>query len=381
MVFSPIFVSFGIFFLTALLLLLLFAAKAIYLVNQSEVIIVERLGKFDRLLSPGIHMIIPFIERPRDIAWSFIQDIDGRHHRRYIKVINRIDMREAVYDFPKQNVITKDNVTMEISALLYYQITDPKAAVYEVANLPEAIEKLTQTTLRNVIGSMDLDESLVSRDQINERLRTILDEATDSWGVKINRVELQEVNPPVDIKQAMEKQMRAERDRRAAILEAEGKKGSAILEAEGIKQSQILTAQGQAQARAIQAEGEANARLIVAKAEAEAIEMIKTSVPSGDPLPYIIANQYIKALPELTKGKDDKLVILPYEATALLGSLSSMKTIFKNISKSQLSLCRDISFFKKILILLLFYINIFYYKIKELQIWHYAERRFHDYFS
>jgi len=331
MVFSPIFISFGIFFLTALLLLLLFAVKAIYLVNQSEVIIVERLGKFDRLLNPGIHMIIPFIERPRDIAWSFIQEIDGRYHRRYIKVINRIDMREAVYDFPKQNVITKDNVTMEISALLYYQITDPKAAVYEVANLPEAIEKLTQTTLRNVIGSMDLDESLVSRDQINERLRTILDEATDSWGVKINRVELQEVNPPVDIKQAMEKQMRAERDRRAAILEAEGKKGSAILEAEGIKQSQILTSQGQAQARAIQAEGEANARLIVAKAEAQAIEMIKNVVPHGDPLPYIIANQYIKALPELTKGKNDKLVILPYEATALLGSLSSIKTIFKNV--------------------------------------------------
>lgn len=325
------FTGFAIFFAVALLLLLLFAANAIFLVNQAEAIIIERLGRFDRILKPGLHMILPFIERPRNIVWSFLENIDDRKHVRITKVINRLDLREAVYDFPKQNVITKDNVTMEISALLYYQITDPKAAVYEVANLPEAIEKLTQTTLRNVIGSMDLDESLVSRDQINERLRIILDEATDTWGVKINRVELQEVNPPFDIKQAMEKQMRAERDRRAAILEAEGKKGAAILEAEGIKQSQILTAQGQAEAQIIQAEGEANARLKIAEAEAKAISMIKNAVPDGNPLPYIIAMQYIKALPEMTKGKDDKLVVLPYEATALMGSLSAVKSIFENV--------------------------------------------------
>jgi regulator of protease activity HflC (stomatin/prohibitin superfamily) len=323
--------GFAIFFAVALLLLLLFAANAIFLVNQAEAIIIERLGRFDRILKPGLHMILPFIERPRNIVWSFLENIDDRKHVRLTKVINRLDLREAVYDFPKQNVITKDNVTMEISALLYYQITDPKAAVYEVANLPEAIEKLTQTTLRNVIGSMDLDESLVSRDQINERLRIILDEATDTWGVKINRVELQEVNPPFDIKQAMEKQMRAERDRRAAILEAEGKKGAAILEAEGIKQSQILTAQGQAEAQIIQAEGEANARLQIAQAEAKAIEMVKSAVPDGNPLPYLIAIQYIKVLPEMTKGKDDKLVVLPYEATALMGSLSAVKSIFENI--------------------------------------------------
>ena len=169
-------------------------------------------------------------------------------------------MRESVYDFPKQNVITKDNVTMEISALLYYQITDPKAAMYEVSNLPEAIEKLTQTTLRNVIGAMDLDQTLVSRDYINEKLRLILDEASDKWGVKVNRVELQEVNPPADIRHAMEKQMRAERDRRALILEAEGFKAAAILKAEGVLESDVLQAKGHAQARIITAESEARCK-------------------------------------------------------------------------------------------------------------------------
>jgi len=220
---------------------------------------------------------------------------------------------------------------MEINALLYYQITDPKAAVYEVSNLPEAIEKLTQTTLRNVIGSMDLDASLVSRDEINEKLRLILDEATDKWGVKVNRVELQEVNPPLDIRQAMEKQMRAERDRRALILESEGRKRSAILESEGVKESQVLRAQGEAESREIRAEGEANARLRVSQAEAKAIALIRDSIPKGDPLTYMVAMQYIKALPELTKGKNDKLVVVPYEASSLMGSIASIKTMFENL--------------------------------------------------
>ena len=214
--------------------------KSVYLVNQAEVIVVERLGRFDRILGPGLHIIVPFIERPRQVLWTYLiaQD-NGKKYMRFSRTIERIDLREAVYDFPKQNVITKDNVTMEINALLYYQITDPKASIYEVFNLPEAIEKLTQTTLRNVIGSMDLDESLISRDMINEKLRIILDEATDKWGVKINRVELQEVNPPADIRLAMEKQMRAERDRRAVILEAEGTKRAAILESEGVQESSV----------------------------------------------------------------------------------------------------------------------------------------------
>jgi regulator of protease activity HflC (stomatin/prohibitin superfamily) len=323
--------GFGIFFIVAVLFLMSFVSRAVYVIGQAEAVVIERLGRFSRILGPGLHIVIPFIEKPQQVIWSFIKDVNGKKHYRFTQVVNRIDMRESVYDFPKQNVITKDNVTMEINALLYYQITDPKAAVYEVSNLPEAIEKLTQTTLRNVIGSLDLDESLTSRDQINEKLRIILDEATDKWGVKVNRVELQEVNPPADIRHAMEKQMRAERDRRAIILESEGKKRAAILEAEGIQESQVLKARGEAESRVIRAEAEAAARLKNTQAEAKAIEMIQQSVPQGDPLPYLIAMQYIKALPELAKGKDDKMILVPYEASSLVGSLASVKKIFEDI--------------------------------------------------
>lgn len=321
----------GIFFLMSFLL------SAVVLVRQAEAIIIERLGRFERVLTPGLHFVAPFIEKRRNVIWTFITSQDGRYaddrrYRRYTKIMDRIDMREAVYDFPKQNVITKDNVTMEINALLYYQITDPKASVYEVNNLPEAIEKLTQTTLRNVIGSMDLDESLVSRDEINEKLRLILDEATDKWGVKVNRVELQEVNPPADIRQAMEKQMRAERDRRAVILEAEGEKRAAILEAEGVQESQVLRARGESEAKALRAQGEAEARLRIMQAEADAIEMIKKALPKeGDTQAYMVAMNYIKALPEMTRDKDGKMIIVPYEASSLVGSLASIKKIFENI--------------------------------------------------
>lgn len=323
--------EFGIFAGFVFLFLMIFIARSIYMVRQSEVIIVEKFGKFNRILHPGIHFVIPFAETPHVVTWTFTYQGEGKRYYRMMRSLSRIDMREAVYDFPKQNVITKDNVTMEINALLYYQITDPKAAIYEVSNLPEAIEKLTQTTLRNVIGSMDLDESLVSRDSINEKLRVILDEATDKWGVKVNRVELQEVNPPADIRNAMEKQMRAERDRRAVILEAEGKKRAAILQAEGAKESAVLEATGEAESKAIRAQGEADARLKIAQAEAKAIEMVQQAVPGADPLPYMIALNYIKMMPELTSGKNDKLVLVPYEASSLAGSLASMKKLFENV--------------------------------------------------
>lgn len=323
--------GFSIFFVALFFCFLIFLVKSVYLVQQAQVIIIERFGRFDRILTPGIHFVIPFIEATRQVFWSDIMAVDNKRYYRSLRVITRIDLRESVYDFPKQNVITKDNVTMEINALLYYQITDPKAAMYEVVNLPEAIEKLTQTTLRNVIGSMDLDESLVSRDRINEKLRVILDEAADKWGVKVNRVEVQEINPPADIRQAMEKQMRAERDRRATILESEGSKRAAILEAEGERESNILRAQGHAEARILNAEGEAQARLKIQEAEAKAIEMIQRAVPQGDPLPYLVAMQYIKALPEMTKDKTDKMIVVPYEATSLVGSLASVKKIFENI--------------------------------------------------
>lgn len=312
--------GFYIFFLIFVFFLLIVIAKSTYLVRQAEVIMIERLGKYNGMLSSGLHFIVPFIDQPRKVLWTFVKEVPGTQRLyRYTEYVERIDLREAVYDFPKQNVITKDNVTMEINALLYYQITDPKCSIYEVANLPQAIEKLTQTTLRNVIGSLDLDETLVSRDQINEKLRLILDEATDKWGVKVNRVELQEVNPPSDIRVAMEKQMKAERERRALILEAEGKKRAAILDAEGHREAKIA-----------RAEGDAKARLALAKAESEAIKVVGQAIPGTDPLPYLIAVNYIKALPEITKGKDDKLILLPYESSGLLGSLATIKEIFKS---------------------------------------------------
>jgi len=309
-------VGFGAFFIIVVLFFIVFLLKSVYLVRQAETVIIERLGKYHRLLTPGLHFIIPFIDQARQSVWSYVREVDGRRYYRFTRIITRVDLRESVYDFPKQNVITKDNVIMEINALLYYQITSPTSAVYEVLNLPEAIEKLTQTTLRNVIGSMDLDETLVSRDQINERLRVILDEATDKWGVKVNRVELQEVKPPEDIRAAMEKEMRAERDRRATMLTAEGTKHALILNAEGIKEAEVLTATG-----------EAKAKVIRAKAEAEAIDLIKRQIPDQDPLPYLIATQYIRTLPELMKS-NDKLVLMPFEASGVVSSLAAIKTIF-----------------------------------------------------
>jgi regulator of protease activity HflC (stomatin/prohibitin superfamily) len=303
----------------------------VYLVRQAEVIIIERLGRFNRILGPGFHLTIPFLETPRRVIWSHVKEMEGKRYYRFTKVLERIDLREAVYDFPKQNVITKDNVTTEINAFVYYQITDAHAAVYGVYDLPEAIEKLAQTTLRNVIGSMDLDETLVSRDQINARLRTTLDEAADKWGVKVTRVELQEVNPPSDIRHAMEKQMRAERDRRAVILEAEGAKQSAILRSEGDQEARVREARGIAEAKVIIAEGEADARLRTAHAEAQALELLARALPQQDPAAYLIALQYVRVLPQLTEGKDSKLVVVPYETAGLMGSLSGMKRIFDQV--------------------------------------------------
>ena len=322
------------FFIIPVLFLVGLLLSSVILVKQAETIVIERLGRFYKILGPGLHVITPFMDQKRSAVWTFVH-VDRNHdYFRVSRSLYRIDLRESVYDFPKQNVITKDNVTMEINALLYYQITDVKAAMYEVSNLPEAIEKLTQTTLRNVIGSMDLDASLTSRDAINDKLRLILDEATDKWGVKINRVELQEVNPPHDIRAAMEKQMRAERSRRATILEAEGSKFAMILDAEGVKESQVLRAQGQAEAAILEAEGQAQSRLKVAAAEAKAFEMLQSAMPNTDPAQYLIAMKYMQALPQMMEGQNNKLIIIPYESSALMGSLASMKELFKKIEES-----------------------------------------------
>ncbi|MDG1146483.1 MAG: paraslipin, partial [Flavobacteriales bacterium] len=241
---------------------------------------------------------------------------------------DRIDLREAVYDFPKQNVITRDNIVTEINALIYFQIMDPVRAVYEIANLPQAIEKLTQTSLRNVIGEMDLDDTLSSRDTINSKLQEILDDATNKWGVKVNRVELQDINPPLDIRAAMEKQMRAERDKRATILEAEGTQQAQILEAMGRRDAEISIAEGEKNSNILVAEGEAAARIMVANAEAKAIKVVTEAIDkTGDPVNYLIAMKYLESLKEMTSGKDNKVVYMPYEATGVLSSVGGIKDL------------------------------------------------------
>ena len=284
------------------------------------------MGKYKKTLESGLNFIIPIIEAPRGVAWKVTQrSLDGQSYS-YIKEKTRIDLRESVYDFPRQTVITKDNVSISINALLYFQIVDAKSAVYEIQNLPEAIEKLTQTTLRNLVGQLDLDETLVSRDKINVELRSILDEATNKWGVKVNRVELQDIIPPVDIQTAMEKQMKAERDRRAAILEAEGLKKSAILKAEGEKEAAINQAEGTKQAEILKAEGYAQARLIEADAEKEAIRRISDAFNNqGHPDKYLIAMKYLESLQDIAKGQNNKVVYMPYEATGILSSIDGIK--------------------------------------------------------
>lgn len=309
------------------LFVLIFAIAGFKIVQQSEVIVLERLGKYSRTLTSGINIIWPIIDKPREIMWRYV--VEGRDGGKEIRFKNkvRIDLRETVYDFPRQNVITKDNVNVQINALLYFQIMDPVRAMYEIENLPDAIEKLTQTTLRNVIGELELDESLSSRDTINTKLRTILDEATNKWGVKVNRVELQDINPPEDIKAAMEKQMRAERDRRAAVLEAEGQKRSKILEAEGFKESAIKKAEGEKQSEILKAEGRAQARIKIADAEAEAIRLVSQAITTknGDPVNYLIATKYIETLKEMVSGQESKTVYIPFEATGVLSSLGGIK--------------------------------------------------------
>ncbi len=319
----------GVLFFVIIVVAAVFAITGFKIINQAQVMIIERLGRFNRVLGPGLQFIVPFIDTPRGVhSKKTVRTAMGEVYSMY-STVEKIDLRESVFDFPRQNVITKDNVTISINALLYFQIVEPKSAVYEIENLPEAIEKLTQTTLRNVIGEMDLDTTFTSRDIINEKLRTILDEATNKWGVKINRVELQDIIPPKEIQNAMEKQMKAERDRRAPILEAEGLKRAAILEAEGVKESQINKAEGERQAAVLVAEGNKEARIKEAAGEAEAIKMVIDALSnSGAPDKYLIAMKYLETLKTMTEGKDNKVVYMPYEATGILSSVDGIKQMF-----------------------------------------------------
>jgi len=317
---------------TIVLLLLAFfiifiVVKGVRIVQQSEAMVIERLGKYRTTLTAGFNIIIPIFDKPREIVFRFTRDLpDGNKYVQFVKK-ERIDLRETVYDFPRQNVITKDNVMTEINALLYFQVMDPVKAMYEIENLPLAIEKLTQTTLRNVIGELDLDECLTSRDTINAKLRAILDEASNKWGVKVNRVELQDINPPRDIREAMEKQMRAERDRRAQIIDAEGSKRAAVLQAEGIQQAEITTAEGQKQAQILEAEGDAQSRIRRAQGESEAIRLVTEAIKGSkaDPTNYLIAMKYLETLKEMTSGQNNKVIYMPYEATGVLSSVGGIK--------------------------------------------------------
>ena len=307
-------------------------SAGVKVVPQSETRVIERLGRFHSVLSPGLNFIIPFIDKPKTIYTRRVeQGMGGRHVVRTVAT-TVIDLREQVYDFPSQQVITRDNVTTEINALLYFQITDPKKAVYEIDNLPNAIEKLTQTSLRNVIGELELDETLTSRDTINTKLQAILDDATNKWGVKVNRVELQDITPPESVRVAMEKQMQAERNRRAEILNAEGEKQSLILRSEGEKASQINKAEARKQSEILRAEGDAQAIILNAQAEADAIRRVAEAVAVGktDPAAYMLAMKYIDTLREMTTGKDNKTVYIPYEASSVLSSLGSIRTLFND---------------------------------------------------
>lgn len=311
-----------IFLIAVAVFVIIILKKSLVIISQSETKIVERLGKYFATLKPGINIIIPFIDQPKTIVTL--------RHGRYV-YSDVIDLREQVYDFPKQNVITKDNVQTEINALLYFQIMDPFKAVYEINNLPNAIEKLTQTTLRNIIGELELDQTLTSRDTINTKLRAVLDEATDKWGVKVNRVELQDITPPESVLQAMEKQMQAERNKRATILTSEGQKAAAILKSEGEKTAIINKAEADKQMAILAAEGEAQARIRKAEAEAIAIQQITSAVgQSTNPANYLLAQKYIAMMEELATGDKTKTVYLPYEATNVLGSLSGIKELFKD---------------------------------------------------
>ncbi len=323
----------GITFIIAFFIfIVVIIAKGIVIVKEAQVVIIERFGKYQETLRPGINWIIPVMDKPHLMEWRQSREyMDGAGRTRsvpYIEMRDVIDMRETVYDFPRQNVITRDNVGIEINALLYFQITDPEKAVYQVESLPTAIEKLTQTTLRNIIGEMDLDQTLTSREIINGKLQVILDDASNKWGVKVNRVELQDIIPPAAIREAMEKQMKAERDRRAMVTEAEGTKTAQILKAEAVREAAIKQAEGEKQAAILEAEGQAEAKIKVAQAEAQSVKIVAESVAqSSNPASYMISLKYIEALTAMTEGKDNKIIYMPYEASNVLGAVAAIKDL------------------------------------------------------
>ena len=307
---------------------LVIIARSVKIIGQAEVIVVERLGRFHRVARSGLNLLIPLVERPRHLDVRYSEtDVSGM--RRITSAsTSRIDLREQVLNFPSQPVITKDNVTIDIDAVLYYRIADPQKATYTVQNLPYALETLTKTTLRQIVGEMELDSTLASREMINKRMREVIEEASIGWGVDVTRVELQAIEPPTDIQQAMELQMRAERERRAAVTNAEAGKRAAILEAEGVREAQIRRAEGEREAAILRAQGQAEARLTTAQAEAEALQRIAASLPEGQAAMYLLGQKYLESLPALTQGKGST-VFLPVEAAGVIGALGGLREMLK----------------------------------------------------
>ena len=299
-----------IFLVVLLVIIFIIAFSSIKVVNQSEVYIIERLGKFEKVADAGLTIIIPFFDRISSVVL----------------------LKEQTMDIPPQGVITKDNVTINIDTVVFYQITDPVKAVYEIQNLKKGIEYLAITTIRDIVGKMDLDETFGSREAINYQLRSILDEATDKWGCKINRVEIKDINPPADIRDAMEKQMNAERNKRAIILEAEAQKQSAITVAEGKKQAAILEAEADSESRVRRAAGEAKAIKEVADAKAKEIQMVDEAIKKSDPDEKLVQLKSLEALKEVANGEANK-VFIPFDATSALGSLGAIKEVLKDEKK------------------------------------------------
>src|ERR671937_2207881 len=287
------------------LIVLFLGVRTVRIVPQARVGIIQRLGNYQRTAEAGVTIVWPFIDR----------------------MLPLLDMREQVVSFPPQPVITSDNVTINVTAVVYYQILDPKNATYQVANVLAAMEQLTQTTLRNVMGGLTLDTSLTSRDQVNAQLRMVLDEVTEKWGVRVNRVELKDIAPPKDIQIAMEKQMQAERQKRAAILTAEGEAQSAILRAEGSKKALILQSEGQKQSAILRAEGEAQALVTVQSAQAKAIELVFGAVNASNPTTEALAYQYLQMLPKLAENPANKVLVVPTDYAGLAGLATALSNL------------------------------------------------------
>src|SRR5215210_5898462 len=316
-------VLFFLFFIAIAALVV--AAKTIKIVPQATVMLIERLGRFSRVAESGLNVIVPFLDKPRGVYWTNVRP-----------GLTSIDMREQYIDLPPQPVITRDNVTIHVDSVVYWQITDPIKAVYEVTDLIGAIVQLTITGMRAVIGDMDLDHTLSQRDQINAKLRIILDEATDKWGLKVTRVDVKNINPPEDVRVTMEKQMTAERNRRALVLQAEGERQANITRAEGEKQAAVTRAEGEKQSAILQAEGAAQARLRNAEAESEAIGRISQAMLGhGNPAQYLITQRYIESLKEMVRGNNSKVIFMPVETSTMLSSVGMIKEMFVESSEKR----------------------------------------------